>query len=100
MLPGNNKTVPCVLKEPKKTRTERKEYLLSEFVGHFRYETFHCKVGGGVAGLRRNCNIFSEKGWGGRGSKAVWKFSENSSVLASGGFPKAFPTQTEFVHCS
>ena len=34
-----------------------------------------------------NCNIFSEKGAGGGGSKAVGKFSENSSVLASAGFP-------------
>ena len=32
----------------------------------------------------KNCNIFSEKGAG--GSKAVWKFSENSSVLVTLGF--------------
>ena len=30
---------------------------------------------------------FSEKGAGGGGSKAVRKFSENSSVLAETGFP-------------
>ena len=34
----------------------------------------------------KNHNIFSEKGAGG-GSKAVRKFSENSSVLVETGFP-------------
>ena len=33
----------------------------------------------------KNCNIIFRK-WGG-GSKVVWNFSENSSVLVGGGFP-------------
>ena len=45
----------------------------------FRSEKFHCKFGAGATCL--------QKRGGGGGSKAAWKFSENSSVLVRGGFP-------------
>ena len=35
--------------------------------GHFRSEKFHCKFGAVWSGLRKNRNIFSEKGAGGQG---------------------------------
>ena len=39
--------------------------------------------------FRKNCNIFSEKRAGKGSQWPFGKFSENSSVLPSGGFPKA-----------
>ena len=38
--------------------------------------------------LQKNCNVIFLK-WG--GSKAVWNFSVNSSVLVGGGFPIGTP---------
>ena len=37
---------------------------------------------------KKIATFFSEKGAGGGGAKAVWKFSGNSSVFVDTGFPK------------
>ena len=60
---------------------------------HFRSEKFHCKFSAGATGLRRNRNEIFRKRGGEGGSKAVRKFSGNSSVLGETGFP--YPLHTK-----
>ena len=54
--------------------------------GHFRSEKFHCKFSAGATSLRKKSQYFSQKRGGG-GSKAVRKFSINSSISETTGFP-------------
>ena len=51
---------------------------------------------GFVASLK-NCNITFRK-WGGGGSKAVWNFSENSSVLEKVGIPYSLMHQFQLLY--
>ena len=55
--------------------------------GHFRSEKFHCKFSAGATGLRKKSQWnFPKKGR----SKAVRKFSRNSSISETTGFPKSW----------
>ena len=65
--------------------------------GHFRSEKFRCKFGAVWSGLEKNRNIFFRKRGGGGRSRAVRKFSGNSSLLGNIGFPYAKPLPDLFL---
>ena len=54
-------------------------FSLKEKGGSLHPEKFRCK---------KHNIVFPKIGWGGRGSEAVWKFSENSSNLLDQVIPK------------